>query len=156
MTRLDSVILQVSDTDRSAAFYADLFDFTPNEARSYPPEFRYLETGGGALILQRIAPGASPAVPTSMEIGISVDDAQDLSERIQAAWPAHLIARRDLDWGTAIDVIDPDGHRLAAYELRLSKAFDDMPASGPPLDSVPDTAPRGETVMTPEPARLDA
>jgi predicted enzyme related to lactoylglutathione lyase len=156
MTRLDSVILQVSDTDRSAAFYADLFDFTPNEARSYPPEFRYLETGGGALILQRIAPGASPAVPTSMEIGISVDDAQVLSERIQAAWPAHLLARRDMDWGTAIDVIDPDGHRLAAYELRLSKAFDDIQANGPPLDGSSDPVPHGEAATATEPARLDA
>jgi predicted enzyme related to lactoylglutathione lyase len=139
MTRLDSVILQVSDTDRSAAFYADLFDFTPNEARSYPPEFRYLETGGGALILQRIAPGASPTVPTSMEIGISVDDAQNLSERLQAAWPAHLVARRDMDWGTSIDVIDPDGHRLAVYELRLSTAFDDDRDTGALAQGGPST-----------------
>lgn len=156
MTRLDSVILQVSDTDRSAAFYADLFDFTPNAARSYPPEFRYLETGGGALILQKIAPGAAPAVPTSMEIGISVDNAQALSERIQAAWPAHLVARRDMDWGTAIDVIDPDGHRLAAYELRLSTAFDDVPAHGLPAEASAGTPPPGEPSTIAQPVQLNS
>jgi predicted enzyme related to lactoylglutathione lyase len=156
MTRLDSVILQVSDTDRSTAFYADLFDFTPNEARSYPPEFRYLETGGGALILQRIAPGASPAVPTSMEIGISIDNADSLSERIQAAWPAHLIARRDMDWGSAIDVIDPDGHRLAAYELRLSTAFDNQPALGRPPEPIADEPQPGKAMLVAEPTALNS
>lgn len=135
MTRLDSVILQVSDTERSAAFYAGLFDFTPNEARSYPPEFRYLETGGGALILQKIAPGAAPTVPTSMEIGISIDNAAAFCERLQAEWPAHLVCRRDMDWGTAIDLIDPDGHRLAIYELRLSGGLDEPAA----VDAVGET-----------------
>lgn len=118
MAAFDFVLLYVTDTARSADFYADLFGL-PVIDRA--PTFAMLRLRDGVMLgLWRhddVEP-ASRVTPGGGEIAFIMDDAAALDARC-AAWKARGISilqePADMDFGRTFTVADPDGHRIRLY-----------------------------------------
>jgi catechol 2,3-dioxygenase-like lactoylglutathione lyase family enzyme len=114
--KLASINLQVANPERSKRFYVDVLGMVEDAERSHPPSFVYLRSDGADVTLA-IPPEWSGAEPSrTIEVGFEVGDI--------AAMRAHLSARKvrnlreeSMGWGQAIELRDPDGHRVLVYSF---------------------------------------
>lgn len=113
---LATVNLEVSDLVRSHAFYAKVLGLQEDKHRSHPPHFSYLKCPGADVTIQERQPGqAMGSTPTSMEIGFAVDDVKAWQKRLADSGVA--MKPQAMGWGDAIELNDPDGHRIIIYKL---------------------------------------
>ena len=112
---LSSVNLNVSDVTSSCTFYTSVLGLVTNSSRSHLPEFAYLSGGGADLTLQGSDHPETDGSP-SIEIGFEVEDTEAWAERLRRA--AVAFRPRCMGWGSAIELSDPDGHRIVLYSLR--------------------------------------
>ncbi len=112
-------VLQVSDVNRSVAFYRDLLGFTVNGTWGDGPEFAIIQRGKVSIALDRSRDDGPAPVNQYWAAYIYVDDADALHEEF---------AGRDVDIVRGLensfygmrefDVRDPDGHIIAfAHDL---------------------------------------
>ncbi len=114
--RLATVNLEVADPQASKRFYVDLLGMTEDERRSHAPGFVYLRSAGCDLTLaaRQGAPAAGGAAP--VEIGFEVDDFAAARAHLEAHGPKDAVVQ-NMGWGEAIELRDPDGHRIVIYAL---------------------------------------
>ena len=114
------VELPVRDLARAADFYAGLFGWSFEEDPANPRRwvFTPAELGAmGAITTER------PAGPGGAKIAISVDNAQSTAVRaIQLGGGPGQVVTTDI--ATFVDIVDPDGNHLWAYQGRLTRASD--------------------------------
>lgn len=118
-TRLATINLQVANPERSKRFYLDVLGMAEDARRSHPPAFVYLRSDGCDVTIAT-PPEATGADPSrTIELGFEVDDL--------AAMKAHLSAlgipdyrEESMGWGRALELRDPDGHRVLVYSFHGS------------------------------------
>src|SRR5579883_1343325 len=119
--KLATVNLEVTDVEASKRFYRDVLGMTEDARRSHPPGFAYLRSPGCDVTLAS-PPNAGGVTPSrAIELGFEVEDI--------AAVRAHLsaLAIRDyreesMGWGEALELRDPDGHRVLVYSFERRAA----------------------------------
>ncbi|MBB4191739.1 catechol 2,3-dioxygenase-like lactoylglutathione lyase family enzyme [Rhizobium aethiopicum] len=116
----NSILLFVTDAQKSASFYARLLGQDPVEAS--PTFAMFILPSGLALGLWGKA-GVEPAPAAAgggCEVGFKVATA-DMVDRLHAEWQgksaAILLPPTDLDFGRSFVAADPDGHRLRVYNV---------------------------------------
>lgn len=104
----------VTDTQRSTAFYNDLFDMEPSFVEQ---TFVTYSLEGGV----QFALWSSHGVPTSIdaprmsEMGIFVDNRENEIERLWQVWREKapvLQELQDMGFGSTFVIADPDGNRI--------------------------------------------
>ncbi len=115
--KLATINMQVADPERSKRFYVDVLGMVEDLRRSHPPTFVYLRSDGCDVTITTPleASGAEPS--STIELGFEVDDI--------AAMKSHLSAvgipdyrEESMGWGEALELRDPDGHRVVIYSLK--------------------------------------
>lgn len=119
--KLASINLEVADPERSQRFYIDALGMVEDARRSHPPGFVYLRSEGCDMTLTtpEKASGAEPS--RTMELGFEVDDLGAMRQRLGALGVADL-REQSMGWGEAIELCDPDGHRVIVYAFRKGGA----------------------------------
>lgn len=114
-------ILYVQNPTTSAAFYQRLLGSAPVESA---PTFAMFRLADSHMLGLWVESGVLPATAGSgarMEIAFAVSDHAAL-ESTQARWieagakPLHGI--EEMDFGTNVTMLDPDGHRLRVFVPR--------------------------------------
>jgi len=111
VSRLNVVYLYVREWEQSLAFYRDLLgiplagDDTWAEA----------SLGSTRFALHRAHEGVGELGSGSVHIDFEVDDVGSAAERLRAAGVEVRETMRD-EWGAAVEVIDPDGYRIALFQ----------------------------------------
>ena len=118
MTAFDFVLLYVTDTKKSADFYADLLGLPVLDVA---PTFAMLKLRDGVMLGLWRHDGVEPAAkvtPGGSEIAFIMDDVAALDARC-AEWKARGISIQqeptDMDFGRSFTAGDPDGHRIRLY-----------------------------------------
>ena len=107
VSRLNVVYLIVRDMERSLAFYRDLLGI-PLEGDD---DWVEAELGGVRFALHLTYEDAGEPSSGTVNIDFEVADADAAAERVRAAgFEARETMRAE--WGTAYEVVDPDGYRL--------------------------------------------
>lgn len=114
--KLATVNLEVSNLSRSRAFYAGTLGLAEDQDRSHPPSFAYLRSPAADLTLMERRAAAQPSAPAAtLEIGFVVDDVTPWRRRLEEA---HVQCQpQSMGWGDALELHDPDGHRVIIYKL---------------------------------------
>ncbi len=114
--RLATINLQVVDPQRSRRFYEDVLGMIEEPRRSHPPDFLYLKSEGADITLAALRePGGRDASQT-IELGFEVDDFEAMKERLSALG-LHDRREEAMGWGRALELHDPEGHRIVIYSL---------------------------------------
>jgi predicted enzyme related to lactoylglutathione lyase len=112
------VELPVRDLARAADFYAGLFGWSFEEDPSNPRRWVFAPPGTGAM-------GAisteRPAGPGGAKIAVAVQDAQATAQRAidLGGGPGESVTT---DIATYVDIVDPDGNHVWAFQGSLSRA----------------------------------
>ncbi len=114
--RLATINLQAAQPERTAHFYRALFGFTPDEHRSQPPGFCYLRGPQCDLTVAATVTGEVPTRTTSLELGFETDDLEAMRRRIGDLGVPE-VREEAMGWGDALELRDPDGHRVIIYRL---------------------------------------
>ncbi len=113
--RLATVNLLSHDPQRAKRFYTEVLGFVEEPSRSHAPGFAYLR-GPGCDVTIALPSGGVAASPGSTELGFEVEDLGAARTRL-----AELGVREDhaeqMGWGHAVELRDPDGHRIILYTL---------------------------------------
>ena len=109
--------LEVRDVWRSVAFYTRVLGMQIDGGRSHPPTFAYLNSSGCALTLTTLHEAEAPEPSRTVEFGYETDDLAGFKERL-APLGITEVSTRTMDWGNAIELKDPDGHRVIVYEFK--------------------------------------
>ncbi|MEO0830467.1 MAG: VOC family protein [Pseudomonadota bacterium] len=121
-------VLQVTDLERSIAFYARL-GFFSHGTWGAPPSFAIVQTGAVTIALDRGK--TTPPLNQWWAAYIYVEDAEALRQAFVSAGIEATEMNRPTDYGCMdFDVIDPDGHRIA-----FGQALNPVP--GPGLQTPP-------------------
>ena len=119
-------VLQVTDVDRSVAFYGQL-GFASHGTWGDPPAFCIVQRGDVTLALDRGE--GQPPVNQWWAAYIYVEDAEALQAEFDALNVQTTQMHRPTEYGCIdFDVVDPDGHRIA-FGQSLN------PVPGPGLDT---------------------
>lgn len=119
-------VLQVTDVDRSVAFYGQL-GFASHGTWGAPPAFCIVQRGDVTLALDRGE--GQPPVNQWWAAYIYVEDAEALQAEFDALNVQTTQMHRPTEYGCIdFDVVDPDGHRIA-FGQSLN------PVPGPGLDT---------------------
>ena len=112
VSKISVVYLYVRDIERSLAFYRDLLGI-PLEGDEHWAETTF--PGGTRFALhlahERIAELSSGTVSISLE----VEDADESASLLRERGVEVREALRD-EWGTAVDVVDPDGYTISLFQ----------------------------------------
>ena len=114
------VELPVRDLARAADFYAGLFGWSFEEDKENRNRWVFTPSGMGAM-------GAitteRPAGPGGARIAVAVDDARGAATRsiMLGGGPGETVTT---DIATYVDIVDPDGNHIWAYQGRLTRAPD--------------------------------
>lgn len=114
---LGIVLLFVENPQKSALFYAELFDINPIEQS---PTFAMFALDNGVMLGLWNKHTAEPRVgskPGASEICFPSDDVDALYEAWTSKQLVVLQKPTDLDFGRTFVVQDPDGHRVRVYKL---------------------------------------
>jgi len=111
VSRINVVYLYVSDMERSAAFYRDVLGI-PLEGDA---DWQEASLGGVRFALHRTREGIGGLSSGTIHVSLEVDDVDAAAERLRAAGVEVGEAMRD-DWGSALEVSDPDGYRLYLFQ----------------------------------------
>ncbi len=113
-------LLHVADPQKSAGFYAGLFDRSPVETS---PTFVLFVLDGGikvGLWSKATVEPATGGAPGALEIGIALTT-PDAVDAFHASWLARgrpvLQSPTNMDFGRSCMVTDPDGHRIRIFAV---------------------------------------
>ena len=106
------VYLYVRDVERSARFYRDLLGI-PLEGDAAWMEATF--AGGTRFALHALHEGAPELRPGSIHLNFEVADLDRALEQLRAAGVDVHEPMRD-EWGSAAEIVDPDGHRVYLFE----------------------------------------
>ncbi len=113
--RISVVYVYVSDVGRSVAFYRDLLGI-PLVSDEHDPAWAEAQLPGPLrFALHRAHPGAEPQTPGSVRINFETQDVAAAAERLRAAGVRVGEILRE-EWGSAVDVYDPDGYRIELFQ----------------------------------------
>jgi lactoylglutathione lyase len=105
------VYLYVSDMDRSVGFYRDLLGI-PLEGDEHWQE---ATLGGTRFALHKAHEGLGELSSGTISVSLEVADADAAAEQLRAAGVEPKEMMRDV-WGTAVDVVDPDGYVVSLFQ----------------------------------------
>jgi lactoylglutathione lyase len=100
---MNHVALEVSDLDRSLAFYGRLFEF---RLRSRSAGAAFIDIGDQFVALMQ---GRSQAPDDARHVGLVVDDKEEARRAIEATGARIFPGRR-------LDFLDPDGNRIEVVQ----------------------------------------
>jgi lactoylglutathione lyase len=112
VSNISVVYLYVRDMERSLAFYRDLLGI-PLEG-----DERWVETtfpGGTRFALHAAHEGIGELSSGTVNISLEVEDAGAAAELLRERGADVRDAVRD-SWGTAVDVVDPDGYVISLFQ----------------------------------------
>src|SRR4051794_6923307 len=117
---LHTIWCQVSDMDRSVAFYRDILGLKPTYTTPYWSQF---DLGNGQLGLHPKLEGAQDPLATFGKgwfLGLKTDDIQALRSTLEGAGVKVHGDYHDVPGGTVLDFEDPDGNTLEAIQLGIT------------------------------------
>jgi predicted enzyme related to lactoylglutathione lyase len=105
------VYLYVTDMQRSLPFYRDLLGI-PLEGDD---DWQEATLGGTRFALHKTREGIGELSSGTIHVSLEVADADAAAERVRGAGVAVKETMRD-EWGTAVQVVDPDGYEVYLYQ----------------------------------------
>jgi lactoylglutathione lyase len=105
------VYLYVSDMERSLRFYRDLLGIP----LVGDDDWQEAALGGTRFALHRAHEGIGGLSSGTIHISLEVADADAAAERVRSAGADVKETMRD-EWGTAVQVVDPDGYELYLFQ----------------------------------------
>ena len=122
--KLATINLQVADPGRSRQFYQQVLGMVEDTRRSHPPAFVYLHSEGCDLTLASFADAPTLAPSPSIELGFEVREIGPMWDHLAASGVVDT-REESMGWGEAIELRDPDGHRVLVYAFRREGEPDD-------------------------------
>ncbi len=114
--RLATINLEVASPETSKRFYIDVLGMVEDERRSHPPNFVYLSSAGCDLTIAntRGDRAVEASATSTIELGFEVDAIAEAKAHLERLG---LVDYREesMGWGQAIELRDPDGHRVLIY-----------------------------------------
>ena len=111
VSRISIVFLYVSDVERAARFYRDVLGI-PLEGDSQWQETTF---PGGVRFAIHASHGEAELGSGTIALNFEVADIDEAAERVRAAGVEVGEIERE-SWGSAAQVVDPDGYRLELYQ----------------------------------------
>jgi predicted enzyme related to lactoylglutathione lyase len=111
VSRVSVVYLYVSDMERSLRFYRDLLGI-PLEGED---DWAEATLGGTRFALHATHEGIGELSAGTIHVSLEVADADAAAERLRAEGVETRETMRD-EWGTAVEVVDPDGYRVYLFQ----------------------------------------
>jgi catechol 2,3-dioxygenase-like lactoylglutathione lyase family enzyme len=111
VSRINVVFLYVRDMQRSLAFYRDQLGIQ----LTGDDDWQEAKLGGLRFALHHWHEGVGEPSAGTVHINFEVDDADAAADRLRAAGFEARETMRD-DWGTAVEVVDPDGYRVYLFQ----------------------------------------
>ena len=111
VSRVSVVYLYVSDMERSLGFYRDLLGI-PLEGDD---DWTEATLGGTRFALHATHGGIGELSAGTIHVSLEVADADAAAERLRAEGVVTRETMRD-EWGTAVEVVDPDGYRVYLFQ----------------------------------------
>ena len=111
VSRVSVVYLYVSDMERSLGFYRDLLGI-PLEGDD---DWTEATLGGTRFALHATHEGIGELSAGTIHVSLEVADVDSAEERLRAEGVETRETMRD-DWGTAVEVVDPDGYRVYLFQ----------------------------------------
>jgi predicted enzyme related to lactoylglutathione lyase len=108
---INVVYLYVSDMERSLAFYRDVLG-VPLEGDGHWQEARLGQT---RFALHLAHEGVDELSAGTIHLDFEVADVEAAAERLRAAGADVRETMRD-EWGSAVEIADPDGYRLYLFQ----------------------------------------
>jgi predicted enzyme related to lactoylglutathione lyase len=117
---VSTVMCQVSDMSRAAAFYRDVLGLTPGVASPYWSDFT-----AGSVKVGLHPPFQGSEAPYSIPgkgwiLGFETDDIRDLRARVTQAGVHVSAGYHDVPGGAVMDFEDPDGNSMQAIQLGIT------------------------------------
>ena len=112
VSSISVVYLYVRDMERSLAFYRDLLGI-PLEGDEHWAETTF--PGGTRFALHATHEGVGELSSGTVKVSFGVEDADEAATMLRERGVDVREAMRD-EWGTAVDVIDPDGYRISLFQ----------------------------------------
>ena len=114
--KLATINIEVSDLERTKAFYKEVFGMVEDLQRSHPPTFAYLASPGCAITMTIPNETAKPDASRTMEMGFETDDLATLRERLKNRGHQGAVDK-SMGWADAVELRDPDGYRIVVYQF---------------------------------------
>jgi lactoylglutathione lyase len=111
VSRVSVVYLYVSDMERSLRFYRDLLGI-PLEGDE---DWTEATLGGTRFALHASHEGIGALSAGTIHVSLEVADVDAAAERLSANSVETRETMRD-EWGTALEVVDPDGYRVYLFQ----------------------------------------
>jgi lactoylglutathione lyase len=111
VSRVSVVYLYVSDMERSLRFYRDLLGI-PLEGDE---DWAEAALGSTRFALHATHEGIGELSAGTIHVSLEVADADAAAERLRAESVETHETMRD-EWGTAVEVVDPDGYRVYLFQ----------------------------------------
>ena len=111
VSRVNVVYLYVSDMTRSLRFYRDILGI-PLEGDD---DWTEATLGGTRFALHATHEGIGELSEGTIHVSLEVADADAAAERLRAEGVETRETMRD-EWGTALEVVDPDGYRVYLFQ----------------------------------------
>ena len=112
VSRINVLYLYVRDMERSLGFYRDLLGL-PMEGDEHWQEARF---GDGFRFALHVAhEGLGELSSGTVHIDFQVTDVDEAAGKLRAAGVEVRETMRD-EWGSAVEVIDPDGYAIQLFE----------------------------------------
>jgi lactoylglutathione lyase len=111
VSRVSVIYLYVSDMERSLRFYRDLLGI-PLEGDG---DWTEATLGGTRFALHATHEGIGELSAGTIHVSLEVADAGAAAERLRGQGVETHETMRD-EWGTALEVVDPDGYRVYLFE----------------------------------------
>ena len=111
VSRVSVVYLYVTDMERSLRFYRDLLGI-PLEGDE---DWAEAALGGTRFALHATHEGIGELSEGTIHVSLEVADADAAAERLRAEGVETRDTMRD-EWGTALEVVDPDGYRVYLFQ----------------------------------------
>jgi lactoylglutathione lyase len=109
--KLNVVYLYVSDMERSLRFYRELLGI-PLEGDE---DWTEATLGGTRFALHATHEGIGELSAGTIHVSLEVADADAAAEQLRAEGVETRETMRD-EWGTAVEVVDPDGYRVYLFQ----------------------------------------
>ena len=112
-SRINVVFRCAHDIGCSIAFYRDLLGL-PFMRDEHEPAWAEAKVPGRIrFALLKAGPRSAPQTPGTVVIDFETDDLEGAVARLRAA---RVRVRERDEWGSAVEVFDPDGYRIGLFE----------------------------------------
>jgi lactoylglutathione lyase len=112
VSKINVVYLYVRDMERSLSFYRDLLGI-PLEGDEHWAETTF--PGGTRFALHVAHEGLGELSSGTVNVSLEVEDADGAAAILRERGADVREPMRD-EWGTAVDVIDPDGYTISLFQ----------------------------------------